>query len=67
MMVLSKVLKNAVAGVVVIAGVGSLFALGIMYGVEAAYAETERGVLDSNDQRQFVFMLEDQRHTLDLN
>ena len=41
MIVLRRVLRNAIAGIVVIAGVGSLFAVGIMYGVKIAYADTQ--------------------------
>jgi len=56
MIVLRRVLRNAIAGIVVIAGVGSLFAVGIMYGVKMAYADTSSGLLSEDLQQRIEFV-----------
>jgi len=56
---LSSVLRNAVAGIAVTAGVGSLITIGIMIGVKMAYADEAIGLEGSNEQSAFTFMLEE--------
>jgi len=56
---------NGLAGVTVIAGVGSVIVMAIVAGVKMAYADTSARLLDDNQQAHFAYMHEKEKSVRD--
>lgn len=61
-----RALVNALAGLFVVAGIGSAIALAVVFGGSAAYAGTDGIVLDYNEQTHLEFMREEEKLARDV-
>ena len=66
MNILRRVLMKGLAGIAIIAGVGSVIAMAILTGVEMAYAGSGGIVLDYDEQTHLVFMREEEKLARDV-
>jgi hypothetical protein len=57
---------KGLAGIAIIAGVGSVIAMAILTGVKVAYADTGGIVLDYNEQTHLAFMREEEKLARDV-